>query len=76
MSQEPATLLAHPDSFIAEVLPSLTVLYDKNTDGDMRFLCFKVFFDILVVFLDNMSSINTTEDQQQPSTTILSAPKR
>lgn len=75
MSQQSATLLAHPDSFISKVLPSLAVLYDKNTDGDMRFLCLKVFFDILVVFLDDISSVNSPEDQQ-PSTTILSAPRR
>jgi hypothetical protein len=75
MSQQSATLLAHPDSFISKVLPSLAILYEKNTDGDMRFLCLKVFFDILVVFLDDISSVNTIEDEQ-PSTTILSAPRR
>lgn len=75
MSQQSTTLLAHPDSFIAKVLPSLAILYDKNTDGDMRFLCLKVFFDILVVFLDDISSVNSTEDQQ-PSATVLSAPRR
>ncbi|KAG0627834.1 hypothetical protein M758_2G231400 [Ceratodon purpureus] len=75
MSQQSATLLAHPDSFISKVLPSLAVLYEKNTDGDMRFLCLKVFFDILVVFLDDISSVNNIEEEQS-TTTVLSAPRR
>lgn len=75
MSQQSTTLLANPDSFISKVLPSLAVLYEKNTDGDMRFLCLKVFFDILVVFLDDISSVNNLEDEQL-STTVLSAPRR
>ncbi|XP_024394414.1 serine/threonine-protein kinase RUNKEL [Physcomitrium patens] len=68
LSQQSTTLLAHPDTFIARVLPSLAVLYEKNTDGDMRFLCLKVFFDILVVFLDDISSTNITGDHQSSTT--------
>uniref|UniRef100_A0A7I4CYJ5 Protein kinase domain-containing protein n=1 Tax=Physcomitrium patens TaxID=3218 RepID=A0A7I4CYJ5_PHYPA len=75
ISQQSPALLTYPDTFISEVLPSLAILYEKNTDGDIRFLCLKVFFDILVVFLDDISSINTTKDQQ-PSRTVLSAPRR
>ena len=74
LSQQTTTLLAYPDIFISKVLPSLAVLYEKNTDGDMRFLCLKVFFDILVVFLDDMSNANSG-DSQQPSA-VSGAPRR
>lgn len=66
-------MLAPPVSYISEVQPSLAVSYDKNTDGDIRFPCLTVFFDILLAFLDDISSGNTPEDHQ-PSTTISRAP--
>jgi len=70
MSQQSTTLLTYPDIFIAKVLPSLAVLYEKNTDGDiLRFLCIKVFFDSLVVFLGDISPVNAAEDRQ-PSSTV------
>lgn len=75
ISQQSTILLAYPDTFIAQVLPSLAVLYEKNTDGDIKFLCLKVFFDILVVFLDDISPVNAAEDRQPP-TSVLNAPRR
>jgi serine/threonine-protein kinase ULK4 len=51
LSQQPGIMLAYPDIFIEQVLPSLAFLYKQNTHGDMRFLCLKVFFDLLVVLL-------------------------
>ena len=75
LSQQTAILLAYPDTFIAKVLPSLAVLYKKNTDGDMRFLCLKVFFDILVVFLDDISNANSA-DTQEPPAAVLGAARR
>jgi serine/threonine-protein kinase ULK4 len=76
LSQQPGIMLAYPDIFIEQVLPSLAVLYKKNTDGDMRFLCLKVFFDLLVVFLDNISSANSLDSSELPETTGMGALRR
>lgn len=38
--------------FIREILPSLAVLYEGNKDGDARFLCLKILFDVMVIFLN------------------------
>ncbi len=76
LSQQPGIMLAYPDIFIEQVLPSLAVLYKKNTDGDMRFLCLKVFFDLLVVFLDDISSANSLDSSELPETTGMGALRR
>ncbi|KAG9129215.1 hypothetical protein Leryth_006477 [Lithospermum erythrorhizon] len=43
------------DMFIHHIIPSLAVLYKGNKDGDARFLCLKVLFDIMVFFLNDTS---------------------
>ncbi|BBN03345.1 serine/threonine-protein kinase ULK4 [Marchantia polymorpha subsp. ruderalis] len=63
LSQQSSVVLKYPDTFIAQVLPSLSQLYKSNTDGDMRFLCFKIFFDILMLYLEDIS----TSDGESPS---------
>lgn len=45
-------IIQSPDIFIRGILPSLTVLYKGNKDGDARFLCLKILFDVMVIFLD------------------------
>jgi serine/threonine-protein kinase ULK4 len=55
-SQQSSIPLAHPDVFFHEVLPSLAILYRKKSSGDTRFLCLKTFFDVLVVYLDNIAN--------------------
>ena len=44
-------ILGNPDIFIREILQSLTVLYKGNKDGDARFLCLKILFDVMIVLL-------------------------
>jgi serine/threonine-protein kinase ULK4 len=51
LTEESSVILANPDIFIREILPSLTVLYKGNKDGDARFLCLKVFFDVMIILL-------------------------
>lgn len=49
-------MLSQADVFICRFLPSLAFLYGKNsTDGDTRFLCLKIFFDTVVLFLEDMA---------------------
>lgn len=55
VGQESKILLEFAEIFISQVLPSLSILYKNNTDGDARFLCLKILFDVLVVFLENIS---------------------
>ncbi|KAL2644142.1 hypothetical protein R1flu_011729 [Riccia fluitans] len=67
LSQQSVVVLRYPDAFIAQVLPSLAQLYKTNTDGDMRFLCFKIFFDILMLYLEDISASNGESSSQSPS---------
>ncbi|XP_058723866.1 serine/threonine-protein kinase RUNKEL-like [Vicia villosa] len=51
LTEESSVILGNPDIFIREILPSLTVLYKGNKDGDARFLCLKIFFDVMIILL-------------------------
>jgi serine/threonine-protein kinase ULK4 len=51
LTEESSVILANPDIFLREILPSLTVLYKGNKDGDARFLCLKIFFDVMIILL-------------------------
>ncbi|OMO98399.1 hypothetical protein COLO4_13939 [Corchorus olitorius] len=50
--EESPVILESPDIFIPGILPSLAVLYKGNKDGDARFLCLKIMFDVMVIFLN------------------------
>ncbi|MCO5588972.1 hypothetical protein L7F22_042936 [Adiantum nelumboides] len=54
--QQSSIPLTFPEVFLREVLPSLAILYRKNSSGDTRFLCLKIFFDVLVVYLDDIAN--------------------
>ncbi|KAK6913819.1 Protein kinase domain [Dillenia turbinata] len=54
ISDEPAVLDAS-NIFILDILPSLAILYKGNKDGDARFLCLKIMFDVLVILLNEES---------------------
>ncbi|KAL3329897.1 hypothetical protein AABB24_033987 [Solanum stoloniferum] len=47
--------------FVCQILPSLSVVYKGNKDGDARFLCLKILFDVMVILLDE-----TSENEQKP----------
>ncbi|KAK4357847.1 hypothetical protein RND71_023457 [Anisodus tanguticus] len=47
--------------FVSQILPSLSVIYRGNKDGDARFLCLKILFDVMVMLLDESS-----ENEQKP----------
>ncbi|KAK7303170.1 hypothetical protein RJT34_14072 [Clitoria ternatea] len=51
LTEESPVILGNPDIFIREILPSLTVLYKGNKDGDARFLCLKILFDVMIIVL-------------------------
>ncbi|GMJ02032.1 RUNKEL, EMBRYO DEFECTIVE 3013 [Hibiscus trionum] len=40
---------------ILEILPSLAALYKGNKDGNARFLCLKIMFDAMTIFLNEAS---------------------
>ncbi|MCO5574854.1 hypothetical protein L7F22_028647 [Adiantum nelumboides] len=56
LGQQSSIPLTFPEVFLREVLPSLAILYRKNSSGDTRFLCLKIFFDVLVVYLDDIAN--------------------
>ncbi|OVA15082.1 Protein kinase domain [Macleaya cordata] len=55
ITEELSFIIENPDVFISQVLPSLAVLYKGNKDGDARFLCLKLLFDVMVIFLNEPS---------------------
>ncbi|XP_042022786.1 serine/threonine-protein kinase RUNKEL-like [Salvia splendens] len=60
ISEESTAINGNPVVFICQILPSLAALYKGNKDGDARFLCLKIFFDVMVLFLSE-----TVEDEQR-----------
>ncbi|XP_011071492.1 serine/threonine-protein kinase RUNKEL [Sesamum indicum] len=62
ISEESTAVSNNPIIFIRQVLPGLTTLYKGNKDGDARFLCLKIFFDVMVLFLNE-----AFEDEQRPA---------
>ncbi|CAH9076090.1 unnamed protein product [Cuscuta epithymum] len=56
IAEETSVIKESCNIFTSEVLPSLCVLYKGNSkDGDARFLCLKVFFDLMVTLLNEVS---------------------
>ncbi|XWS14002.1 hypothetical protein CRYUN_Cryun36dG0086900 [Craigia yunnanensis] len=68
MPEESPVILESPNIFIREILPSLAVLYKGNKDGNARFLCLKIMFDVMVNFL-NEPSLN---DQRSEDLKLIS----
>ncbi|KZV28057.1 hypothetical protein F511_33110 [Dorcoceras hygrometricum] len=56
VTEEPSALDNYPIIFLRQVLPSLTAIYKGNRDGDARFLCLKIFFDVMVLILNDDAS--------------------
>ncbi|CAA7388649.1 unnamed protein product [Spirodela intermedia] len=54
ISEEASIIQNESKIFISQILPSLFVLYRGNKDGDARFLCLKILFDVMVIFLSEM----------------------
>ncbi|KAG9457566.1 hypothetical protein H6P81_002074 [Aristolochia fimbriata] len=72
ITEEPSFVLDDPHIFISQILPRLAVLYKGNKDGDARFLCLKILFDVIVVFLNethDSSEIHRTDDLKSLSNT-------
>ncbi|KAL3506782.1 hypothetical protein ACH5RR_032164 [Cinchona calisaya] len=55
IAEEPSIIHQSCDIFISQILPSLAVLYKGNRVGDARFLCLKILFDSMVIFLNETS---------------------
>lgn len=55
IAEEPSAVHQNCDIFVSQILPSLAVLYKGNKDGDARFLCLKILFDSMVIFLNETS---------------------
>ncbi|CAI0627006.1 unnamed protein product [Linum tenue] len=53
--EESPLILANPQIFVGEILPSLATLYKGNKDGHVRFLCLKILFHVMVIFLNELS---------------------
>ncbi|KAK4266480.1 hypothetical protein QN277_027392 [Acacia crassicarpa] len=60
LTEESIVIFGNPDLFIREILPSLTIIYKGNKDGDARFLCLKILFDVMVILLSE-----PIEDEQR-----------
>ncbi|GAB2211724.1 hypothetical protein Droror1_Dr00025057 [Drosera rotundifolia] len=61
--EEPSAILECGNIFVCEILPSLSVLYKGNKDGDARFLCSKILFGVVVVFLNEPTADAKSMDE-------------
>ena len=52
VAEDRLVILESRNIFIGEILPGLAALYKGNKDGDARFLCLKILFDVMVIFLN------------------------
>ncbi|XP_047331377.1 serine/threonine-protein kinase RUNKEL-like [Impatiens glandulifera] len=60
---EPSLILDSPKVYSHEILPSLAVLYKGNKDGNARFLCLKIIFDVMDTFLNETSEDDKPQEQ-------------
>ncbi|CAN1149907.1 Serine/threonine-protein kinase RUNKEL [Linum perenne] len=52
VAEESPLILSNPQTFTTEILPSLATLYKGNKDDHARFLCLKILFHVMVIFLN------------------------
>ncbi|KAI4370775.1 hypothetical protein MLD38_019085 [Melastoma candidum] len=69
-----SAILLSREIFIHEILPSLAALYKGNKDGDARFLCLKILFDVMVVILNEPSSLKQSLDELKSISSLLFLP--
>lgn len=58
ITEEPSLVHKSFDIFVHQILPSLTIIYKGNKDGNARFLCLKILFDSMVILLNEDGSEN------------------
>ncbi|XP_075521675.1 serine/threonine-protein kinase RUNKEL-like [Primulina tabacum] len=63
ITEEPSAFENYPIIFLHQVLPSLTAIYKGNKDGDARFLCLKIFFDVMVFILNDASEAKKSSEE-------------
>ncbi|MQL74265.1 hypothetical protein Taro_006617 [Colocasia esculenta] len=59
VTEEASIIQKETRIFTKQILPSLIMLYRGNKDGDARFLCLKILFDSMVVFLNEVFDAST-----------------
>ncbi|GJW13115.1 serine/threonine-protein kinase RUNKEL [Tanacetum coccineum] len=52
ITEEPSVIEENHTTFVSEILPSLSVLCKGSKDGDARFLCLKIWFEVVVNMLN------------------------
>lgn len=52
ITEEASVIEENHMTFVSEILPSLSVLCKGSKDGDARFLCLKIWFDVVVNMLN------------------------
>ncbi|KAK3159970.1 hypothetical protein QOZ80_1BG0053560 [Eleusine coracana subsp. coracana] len=60
-TEEPSVILNEHKIFTTRILPSLSILYKGNKDGDARFLCLKILSGVMIVIFSYSS---LTADEQ------------
>ncbi|KAJ1283149.1 hypothetical protein BS78_03G106800 [Paspalum vaginatum] len=60
-TEEPSVILNEHTIFTTRIIPSLSILYKGNKDGDARFLCLKILSDVMIVIFSDSS---LTADEQ------------
>lgn len=62
ITEEPSLVHKSFDIFVHQVLPTLTIIYKGNKDGNARFLCLKILFDSMVIWLNDGSENKQMEE--------------
>ncbi|KAK8950309.1 Mitogen-activated protein kinase kinase kinase 2 [Platanthera guangdongensis] len=73
VTEEPSAILDDPQFFTGRVLPGLATLYKGNRDGDARFLCLKILFDVVMVILSHTTdSLNDDDGKVHKALKVIS----
>ncbi|XP_024986645.1 serine/threonine-protein kinase RUNKEL [Cynara cardunculus var. scolymus] len=63
ITEEPSVIEENWSSFIHEILPSLSLLCKGSKDGDARFLCLKIWFEVVVNLLNEVQDDNGRREE-------------
>lgn len=72
VTEEPSVILNDHKIFTGRILPGLATLYKGNKDGDARFLCLKILFDVMMVILSDTSDALKSDGQVLTALKVIS----
>lgn len=65
MTEEASFIEENHSGFVHEILPSLSIVCKASKDGDARFLCLKIWFEVVVSLLNESSSSHDNNGKRE-----------